>query len=837
MTTITYFSKTDTTERTTTSGTAELSDYTIAWSDLTNAGLADGDDVLMLVAVHVGSTSSANNNYSFAVGFGTSFAGRSEDTTSINRSEAPQTDGTGEQYLWIDRRTLTASQNIYFRGGATNANTASYREFACFIFKLSTLDSSDWAYTETDHSAVGNAPTSYDTSGASVTTAAAGDWLFIASTRFLVDDTASGMHLAINDGTSDIAEWKTEAEDSADERVFGTMAYKASLGSGVTVRARYKCTLVTTAPDCVVTKIFGLRLDAFADHAGSHTANTITHTATDTYQEFAGFGSYGLSNTGPLLILGLPIHAFSETNKHPYGRIQIGGSDWPAANSNRQPVGSNGASDRVGPFLYGLAASQSAGTLDIDLDCAEDTDISPNYSCVEQVAVAFSLVLASNAVIGTGAQVMALSTQAAAGKLNFAGTSAQIPTAASQAGAAALRFAATVGQTSTPPTQTISAHLIPFVGTAAQIGAPAVHEAAGLLTFLATLTQDTLPAVQAAEGIHIPAITGALAHGPSAATQALTAALQFLGGMIQTGAAVSQNAAAAQIMSGALSQDGAAAQQQSVGLLTILGSLDQSILSATQAAAAIQRFAASAAQDGIPATQALAGLLTFEATGDVTSTPAVQALAAAVEFIGAAAQAGIGATQAVIGSQGTAIAGGIVQTTLTPQQALTAALRFVAVAAEQSGAAVQDAAGTSLLTMTGTGALIAPATTQQAAGMLLFLGAAEQTNVAALQLVQGSQGIITGHLIQATGAVAQAAAGRLAYAGQVAQTGRPAQSELLARQLFSGIVIELAPLPMQEVRAVLPALLVLDEIDATVIVDGGRSLPVKALVRPMATVN
>ena len=131
------------------------------------------------------------------------------------------------------------NENIYFRG-QVNGSTATYKEFRCQILKLSQLSASDWFYAEADHSAVGDAPTSYDNSGAAGTTAASGDWLVAAMARYLVDDTASSMYLAINDGTGDISEIRTQAADVADERVFGTLAAKAALGSGVTLRARYK---------------------------------------------------------------------------------------------------------------------------------------------------------------------------------------------------------------------------------------------------------------------------------------------------------------------------------------------------------------------------------------------------------------------------------------------------------------------------------------------------------------------------------------------------------------------------------------------------------------------
>ena len=164
MANLTHFVKADTTERTSTNTSAEeLTDYTIAWSDLTGAGFAASDDVLILVAVKTWN-SSANNNTYFAVGFGTTFAGRSEEADSVQRAE-PIGTANGDQYLWFDRRTLVNNENIYFRG-QTTAGTASYNEFVCLVLKLGQLSSNDFIYAETSPS--GDAPNTA-TDGASAT--------------------------------------------------------------------------------------------------------------------------------------------------------------------------------------------------------------------------------------------------------------------------------------------------------------------------------------------------------------------------------------------------------------------------------------------------------------------------------------------------------------------------------------------------------------------------------------------------------------------------------------------------------------------------------------------
>jgi hypothetical protein len=403
MTELVHFVKQDNTERTSTSTTAaEVTQYTIAWSDLTTAGFAASDDIVIIVAAKV-RNSNTNNYVKFQIGFGTTYAGRADVTDSFTTLEPiANTADRGHQYLWMDRRTLVTSENIYFSLWV-NATTGTSDGFTCLIFKLGTggLGANDFGYAEATHS--GNAPASYDTAGASFSTPAAGDWLLVGMTRWLIDSTSASSYTAISAGGSDYSEIQGVGGDTADELCVGTLAYRAGLGSGQTCRTRYKASSLN---DCVATKIFGIRLDAFQDHWGAHTTNTITHSVAATYQEFAGNGSYSKSTTGNMLALALPIHTTNENTKRPVGRIQLANADWDVTDRNNVAAQDNGAAAQIGPIMAGYA-SVSSGTLDWDFDVAEQADISPTYNCDEQIAVVFSLALA-------GGQTYSLSAAAAA---------------------------------------------------------------------------------------------------------------------------------------------------------------------------------------------------------------------------------------------------------------------------------------------------------------------------------------------------------------------------------------------------------------------------------------
>ena len=184
----------------------------------------------------------------------------------------------------------------------TNGGSAQYDELVVWVIKLGDLTSNDFLYAENAPGA--STPTAYDTSGAGATVPATGDWLLLSSVRFDVVAVTVDMITAIHDGTTDLSEIRSESEDLSDFHVIGTMAYVAGLTSGTTVRARHRQETASSF-NTTHTRIFGLRLDAFEDHAGVQTANTVTHSVLDTYSEFAGFPTYGLTTTGPFVVFGL----------------------------------------------------------------------------------------------------------------------------------------------------------------------------------------------------------------------------------------------------------------------------------------------------------------------------------------------------------------------------------------------------------------------------------------------------------------------------------------------------------------------------------------------------
>jgi hypothetical protein len=360
--------------------------YTVTWAELQAAGFAAGDTALVLVGVKHWGSSDASNTF-FAVGYGATFATRSEIASSFQRAESPNAGGPGEQYLWFGTRALVSGENIYFRG-QTTAGTASYSAFGCMIARVADFPADAILFAEKQH--LGDAPLAYDFNGASVVIPAAGDWFLLARVRALVDGTVGRCFLAIHDGTADVSEVSTEGEDLADERVFATIAYRAGLPQGTTLTTRYKIDGGTH--DVVDTAILGLRLNAFMKHAGGHTATPIEHTATHAYQEFADLQGAISAAAVPFVVVGWPIHETNEQTKRPIGRLRLGGQDWPQDSANARAVADNGSNVRIAPLLFGYSTEQVAGNFHAQV--AETFDVDPPYSCVEQVAVTFDLQFA-----------------------------------------------------------------------------------------------------------------------------------------------------------------------------------------------------------------------------------------------------------------------------------------------------------------------------------------------------------------------------------------------------------------------------------------------------------
>jgi len=439
-----HFGRRDATQRTTTSSSAvEVTQHTVAWSDLTGAGFANGDEVLILVRAAM-NIDNANGLLTYAAGRGTTFAGRTQWADSVSTIEGQSTTATrGHHYGWLHKHTLVTNENIYLALTAVGGtNTARVTDYSIIILKLTGLGADDYKYTETADS--GDAPTSYDTGGASVTLpgSANSDWLVLSTAHWLIDSTTADLLQAIDDNGADFAEVEWEGEDVAEERTILLSRFIASVAADRVIRARYRVDTATTH-DVDMSKVFALRLNAFVDHSGVQSTATITHTATATYQEAATIASHPVTATGDHFIFAESVSdSYGEATKNPFSRIQVAGADWPEAGmGDGGGAYGHGAADKHAVCQFGIA-SLTAGTTDVDWDLQEAVDVTPNYSHSYHTLVAFSMELvaagsvAASAGVGAAAAIglalfLGIASAAGLGAATGVGASTAASTAAS----------------------------------------------------------------------------------------------------------------------------------------------------------------------------------------------------------------------------------------------------------------------------------------------------------------------------------------------------------------------------------------------------------------------
>jgi len=395
---ITYLSKIDATRLSknwSTTGVEEITDYTVSWADLVAAGFGEGDDVFFVVRLSVGGFDKSEHMKD-RMYHGTSFAGATLFDGSESKIEPNVAAGhLLAHYGWITRHTLILDENIYVQRGNDYGTHIQYEDdFSLLVLRLNDLtENTDFLYDVEAHS--GNAPADYDTSGAAVTVPSGGDdWLIIANTSWFVDDASTFMISALNVGGVHVSEMQWAGEDAYEERTHLFIHYMEAVSSPTEVQVLYRAPSETH--DCTRTAVFALRLNRFRDHAGVRSTNAVTHSVVNTFQEVTGLPAYVHGGTGanPLFIFASTKYQTpGDAYKGPAARIQVGGSDWPVSGfAESGGAFTHDANDKIPLVLFG-AKAESAATLDIDFDVLERNDISPNYSHVEHILVAFSAAL------------------------------------------------------------------------------------------------------------------------------------------------------------------------------------------------------------------------------------------------------------------------------------------------------------------------------------------------------------------------------------------------------------------------------------------------------------
>lgn len=394
MASVTRYAASNSTLQSQTSATlTEVAAYAVSWATLSGAGFADGDQVVVICRQTV--TGELTNMVAsgvcragadFATGTpvpGSEFAIEGEDTSSIR----------GHHHTFFFGATLATGGGIFFGIAGDGTNDCRANDWSILVLNLSDLAAGDWRYADATHS--GNAPIAYNTAGATVTVpgnASNNDWLLLAGSQFLVDDNSSTMLTALSWGGTDYGEVAEIGSDVAEIRSFATSRYVTGITSDTTLRARFR-TNNGASHDASRTAVFALRLSAFRDHDGAVSTTAITHSVLDTYQECNGLPTYSHGG-GDLIVWAQSRPAdYQETTKSMYGRVQVGGVDFITTLGRNGGAKPHGTDDYI-PWTYLGMVTTGSGTLDIDVDIAEDSDVTPTYDADYHVLAAFSAELA-----------------------------------------------------------------------------------------------------------------------------------------------------------------------------------------------------------------------------------------------------------------------------------------------------------------------------------------------------------------------------------------------------------------------------------------------------------
>jgi len=392
MTALTTYNKTDVTQRTTTStSAAEVTQYTVAWSDLTTAGFANGDDVIVLVRWSVGGASTTTNSLSdFRIG--STFAGATVQSSNRTEPDSSNAGRGAREFVWLDRITLATNDNFYIALSSAAAGTARADNFSILVLKLDDLAAGDFRYAEDTSS--GDAPDyGSEADGASVTLPSGGgdDWLVIATADWLVDSVTDAMRqqLSLGGTVAMINQW--EGEDLAETWSIGSVGYLAAASASAVCKLQYAAEGGNTH-DYTRSAIFALRMDAFEAHIGSQDGTDVNlPTTADVFVE-TNTVDLVLSATRDVVYFAQSMFQVNHVQTSPYSRVQENNTDiiaWTDLGS-----GLRGTTDIV-PQTRFAVASMTSGTKTIDEDSATDFANALFPVAVDHALVAFTTELAA----------------------------------------------------------------------------------------------------------------------------------------------------------------------------------------------------------------------------------------------------------------------------------------------------------------------------------------------------------------------------------------------------------------------------------------------------------
>ena len=391
---LTHYFESNVTEQSHTGNTlwTEVSALTVAWADLTGAGFANGDNIVVMVRASL-SVDSGTDNAAINFKQGTS----TFDVATQLDNHRVETDGSkandSSEFFYIQNITLS-TDDTFFTGIRTldAVTTAFIKDWEVFFLSLDELDADDYRWNENTTVTQG---TTSDQDGASVTLPASGgdDWLIVSSIKWdIADVTVNSQHKLSLDAT-DYMKAQFEGEDTAEVHTYGMIGYLGSAANSAVCKAVFTNSS-TGINDHGRSAVFALRLEAFVDHIGNYNSTPVAISGTNNTFVQTNTASLGLTSNGNVCYFSQTIAdiASKVVGHSPRHRVQADGTDI-VTGFTTYGHNANENDSQIGLSSFGVK-SLTAGTIVIDTDCTNNVGSSTTYNFDEHTLVAFSLELA-----------------------------------------------------------------------------------------------------------------------------------------------------------------------------------------------------------------------------------------------------------------------------------------------------------------------------------------------------------------------------------------------------------------------------------------------------------
>ena len=365
-------------------------------AEILGSALTGSAEYFLLAIVGVGGSSTGNNGNEHIIADDSGQIALSHSRIEPRRSNS----ANSHSYMWFHKYTAPASPGdveVRYRNSASG--TVRTGDANLIAINLDDLAAGDWAYDEdtTSHTTLDN---SAWTDGASVTIGnGSDDYAVFYHAHVIVDTTSSAIRMRlVIDGTP-LDYIDLEGEDSVEEYCIGGIAYVAAPGASITAKVQIQTDSGSSGVmDVDSNKIFALRLNAFEDYAGIHETTNTFITAADVNTEVANIGA--TTNTAASrdwAVCGFALNDVDDSAKRTERHLEDS-SLGTAAGGTSDDFVQNGVTDQTPLPLFGEFTSVAdATTFNLDFDCTEENDVSPQPEIIDAHIIAFTWEIAAAA--------------------------------------------------------------------------------------------------------------------------------------------------------------------------------------------------------------------------------------------------------------------------------------------------------------------------------------------------------------------------------------------------------------------------------------------------------